>query len=265
MRKTLIATALLGAISLPHAAFADEPKKEEPSYTLTGNVTLASEYLYRGIAQSNRKPAIQGGFDFVHKSGIYLGTWGSSISWLSDQSSWFPSTAGISAPMEWDFYGGYKSTAGDFGYDVGLLQYYYPGTYPSGFVSPNTLEIYVGGSWKWITLKYSYALTDLFGALNSSGTKASSSGSGYIDLSATYDVGGGFNLVGHVGHQTVKGATNADYTDWKLGATKDALGLTWGLAYIGTNAKGKAGEFYRNAFDKNLGSGRLLFTVTKTM
>jgi len=277
MRKTMLAAAFLSAFTVPGIAFAEDAPKADappPPYTLTGNMTLASEYIYRGIGQTNRKPAIQGGIDFAHSSGFYVGTWASNISWLSDQSSaWTSSSPGISAPIEWDFYGGFKNTiADDFSYDVGVLTYYYPGTYPSGFVSPNTTELYVAGGWKTVTLKYSYAVTNLFGATSPTDAtqKASDSGSYYVDLSGTYDLGEGFGVLGHVGYQKVKGAkgadgSTADYTDYKLGVTKDLLGFSLGLFYVGTNAKGDPGQFYHNAFDKDLGKGRALFTISKTL
>ena len=79
-----------------------------PAPALTANVTLASQYRYRGIMQTNNKPAIQGGFDYaipggVLPEGFYIGNWNSSISWLSDSNS------NVSAPIEMDFYGGYKT------------------------------------------------------------------------------------------------------------------------------------------------------------
>ncbi len=272
MRKTFFVATLAGCLVAPTASHAEDAAPPPP-YTLTGNFTLASEYIYRGIGQSNRKPAIQGGIDFTHSSGVYVGSWASSISWLSDQSSFWPGTPGVSAPMEWDFYGGIKNTlANDFSYDVGVLTYYYPGSYPDGFVSPNTTELYVAGGWKTITLKYSYALTNLFGATSPLDTtqKASDSGSYYVDLSGSFDLGEGFGLVGHVGYQKVKGAlgadgSSADYTDYKVGLTKDLLGFSLGLSYIGTNANGDVGQFYHNAYDKDLGKGRVLFTVGKTL
>jgi len=274
MRKTFIVATLAGCLAAPMVAHADDAAAPPPPpYTLTGNFTLASEYLYRGIAQSNHKPAIQGGIDFAHSSGVYVGTWASSISWLADQSANWPGTPGVSAPMEWDFYGGFKNTIyDDFSYDVGVLTYYYPGEYPDGFVSPNTTELYVAGGWKTITLKYSYAVTNLFGATSPTDAtqKASDSGSYYVDLSGSYDLGEGFGVVGHVGYQKVKGAkgadgTTADYTDYKVGVTKDLLGFSLALSYIGTNAKGDAGQFYHSAYDKDLGKGRVLFTVGKTL
>ena len=112
MRKSLLALSAAATIGAPGFASAQQAATTPP-YTFTGNVSLASEYLYRGIAQTRGKPAVQGGFDFAHSSGFYLGTWGSNISWISD------SVPGASASMEWDVYGGYKgSFAKDFGYDV---------------------------------------------------------------------------------------------------------------------------------------------------
>ena len=86
MRKTLLATAVLAALAASSSVIAEEAAAPA-EHTFTANVTLASEYIYRGIGQTNRKPAIQGGFDYSHSSGLYAGVWGSSISWLSDGRS----------------------------------------------------------------------------------------------------------------------------------------------------------------------------------
>ncbi|HUY02399.1 MAG TPA: TorF family putative porin, partial [Rhodocyclaceae bacterium] len=77
MHKTLIASLIAAAFLVPAVASAQTAPVPSP---FTGNVMLTSEYLYRGIAQSNGKPAIQGGFDYVNPNGLYVGTWGSSIS-----------------------------------------------------------------------------------------------------------------------------------------------------------------------------------------
>ncbi|HXL84570.1 MAG TPA: TorF family putative porin, partial [Casimicrobiaceae bacterium] len=61
-----------------------EPAKPTEPYTITGNFGIYSQYIFRGLTQTDRKPAFQGGFDFAHTSGFYLGTWGSNISWLHD-------------------------------------------------------------------------------------------------------------------------------------------------------------------------------------
>src|SRR5690606_10460802 len=109
------------------------------AFDLTANVTVASQYRYRGIIQTNNKPALQGGFDITHSSGFYLGNWNSTISWLDDTDP------DVSAPLEMDFYGGFRGNiTPDVTFDVGVLQYYYPGDYPGGYTSPDTTEAYVG-------------------------------------------------------------------------------------------------------------------------
>jgi uncharacterized protein (TIGR02001 family) len=258
MRKTLIALSTAVAVGTPIIAAAQQAATTTPPpYTFTANVALASEYLYRGIAQTRGKPAIQGGFDFAHSSGFYIGTWESNISWISDFS---PTT---SASLEADIYGGYKhSFANDFGFDVGVLTYNYPGkNMPDP--KPDTTEVYGALSWKWLSLKYSYATTNLFGV-------SDSKGSDYIDLSGNYDLGSGFSLIGHVGHQTVHNFGDASYTDWKIGASKDFGVGVLGLYYSDTNAKGScdAGEpycFVNGAGDGyNAGKGRVVVTFGKT-
>jgi uncharacterized protein (TIGR02001 family) len=249
-----VAPAVVQAQAAPAAAPASP-------HTFTGNLTIASEYRYRGIAQTNSKPAVQGGFDYAHSSGFYLGNWNSNVSWLSDGGA-----GTVSNSIEMDFYGGYKMAFGDITLDVGGLYYYYPGTYPSGFTSPNTFEIYAGLSWKFLSLKYSHSLTNLFGFVDSKG-------SGYLDLTGTFEIGNGFNFVAHVGHQSipsgsvggvqVRASGDCSYTDYKLGVTKEAMGLTWAASYIDTDAKGNAGQCYRNLFNKDLGRGTVVVQVTK--
>lgn len=261
MKRTLLAASLACASgSLSSHALA-QATAAAPEHAFTGNLSLVSEYRYRGIAQTNARPAVQGGFDYVHASGLYAGTWATNVSWLSDAGG------GVGNSVEWDVYGGYKGTVGAFGYDAGLLYYHYPGTYPPGFDSPNTVELYVAGTWKMLTLKYSYGLTDLFGAVDSRGA-------GYLDLTGDFDLGSGVTLTAHVGHQSipagsaggvpVRSGSDCSYSDWKLGVSKAYAGLDWGLAYVGTDARGGAGECYRNAFDRDLGKGTVVLSVGKT-
>lgn len=265
MQKTLIASLVAGAFLLPVAGHAQTAAPAAapaaaPS-PFTGNFTIASEYLYRGIAQTRGKPAVQGGFDYAHPSGFYVGTWGSNISWLTD--------AGASgASLELDIYGGYKGAiSDDLGYDLGVLTYNYPGTYPAGFTKPDTTEVYGALSWKWLSAKYSYSTTNLFGALTPTGGKTT--GSGYLDLTGSFDLGDGLGVVAHVGNQSVKGFSGASYTDWKLGVTKDVGLGTVGLALLGTDAKGSCakGEFYcfvAPAGGYSAGKSRALLTFGKT-
>jgi uncharacterized protein (TIGR02001 family) len=272
LQKTAIsaaAVALLAGLTTTAAFAADEPAAPEAS-PITANVSLTSDYRYRGISQSNLRPAIQGGFDYAHESGFYIGNWNSSIAWVNNLS---PS---VSSSVEMDFYAGFKKDliAEGFATDIGVLQYYYPtsGNFVSPNVNPNTTEIYAAQNFTAgpVTgfLKFSYAVTNTFGNQNSSG-------SFYPDLTANYDTGvWGLALNAHVGYQyiagTVSGVSNSSqysYTDWKLGVTKDfGGGLSLSAAYIGTDAK-KINGFYaysNPATNKNNGGSTGVLTLTKT-
>ena len=84
LHKTAISAAAVALLSglATSAAFAEEAAPE--ASPITANVTVVNDYRYRGLTQSNFKPAIQGGFDYAHESGFYVGNWNSSISWISD-------------------------------------------------------------------------------------------------------------------------------------------------------------------------------------
>lgn len=245
MKKSLIAVALIGAFAAPAAvqtAIAAEEAAPASPHTLTANVGLFSDYRFRGITQTKSRPAIQGGFDYSHSSGFYLGNWNSNV----DESAGFPD-----GNLEMDFYGGFKPTFGDFALDIGGIAYFYPGSnvLPSGKSKTEMVtnkELYLGASWKFISAKVYYSVDDYFSmrgfdstnTYNGKGTR----GTMYGDLTATVDLGSGWGVVGHVGYLDVKNQANADYADWKLGVTKDINGWVLGAAYIGTSAQGKKGQ-----------------------
>lgn len=220
---------------------------QEAVSPFTGSVAITSDYTFRGLSQTNRKPALQGGMQFDN-SGFYVGLWGSNISWLSDCED-------VSSSVEIDIYGGYKGTfADDWSYDVGVIRYQYPGNYPTGFTSPNTTEVYGSIGWKTLSAKVSYSLTDTFGF-------SDSENSDYIEVNWNQPFAGIWTLNAHVGKQTIDGLGDADYTDYKLGVTVAlADGFSLAAAYIDTNA----GEsVYTNAYGKFLGKQTGVVTLTK--
>lgn len=258
MKKLLCSSILGAAVALPLTAGA-QGAQAEPDYTLTANMTLASEYLYRGIAQTNNKPAIQGGFDFAHKSGLYLGNWNSNISWLTD------GVDDRTAPIEMDFYGGYKFELGSgFALDLGGLYYYYPMKGSEPDPSPNTFELYVGGSWGPLTLKYSHALTDLFGFPDSKNSY-------YVDGTLNYPIAdSGFAVLAHVGYQKIKtnatcgdGSSDYSYTDWKVGGTY-GWGGGWSLGAYYSDTTAEKACWTGPVGGKNLGDGRLLVAIGRS-
>jgi len=237
MKKNPLAAALL---ALPAMALAQAPAQpREPSpFSVTGNMQLVSSYRFRGIDQTFGKPALQGGIDLAHASGLYLGNWNSNV----NEGAGYPN-----ASLEMDFYGGWKPKfGGDFFIDAGYIYYYYPGSEAGNLqqftptnnrtgefhVGPvNNKEVYFGAGWKTISVKYFYSAGDYF---SYPGTK----GSDYVDASASYTFDNGWGVNAHWGHLRFKTMIDADYSDWKLGITKDVGGWILGASYVGTSAKG---------------------------
>ena len=226
---TLLATLLAGTAAMAQA------KAPVPDYTLAYNIGVVTDYRFRGITQTNYGGALQGGIDFSHKRGFYLGAWASNVSWIkqfngANNGSW-----------ELDLYGGYKGEImKDLSFDVGVITYQYPGNDSGaagtpgfgGVTNANTTEVYGALTYSVATLKYSQSTGTFLGFLNSSG-------SNYIDLSANFDLGSGFTLTPHVGRQVVKGQAGnlGDYTDYALTLAKDfGNGFSATLAAYGTNA-----------------------------
>ena len=216
----LIVPAALAQTAAPAPAPAPTPE-----HTFAYNVALSSQYIYRGLSQSNYRPALSAGIDYTHASGLYAGAWASSITWLRDFGA-------SSSRVEIDTFLGYKQGFGDVTLDVGYLRYNYPGSVTKGFTRPDTDEIYLGATFKEYTLKYSHGVSNVFGTADSKNT-------GYLDLTAAWTLMDTVTLTAHVGRQAFIGPSKsgASYTDWKLEVGKDfGSGISAGLGYTGTNA-----------------------------
>jgi len=270
MQKSKLLVAVLGALcAMPvFAADAVIPKHKEgihvipetAKYTVTSNVGLVSNYVFRGITQTAGAPAIQGGMDYAHASGFYAGLWGSNVSWIKDSGA----VETGSVTMELDTYLGYKSSiTKDVGYDVGYVRYNYLGSsnYSAAatYAKADTAEVYAAISYKFLTAKYSYSVLDQFL------TVADEKGTDYIELNANYTIPDTtFTLIGHVGKQTYKGvkANDATYTDYKVGVAKDFSGYVLTLAYTSTDAKD---AFYKYAdYGGNWGKDVTALSLTRS-
>ena len=224
------------------AALAQESK---PDHELSFNAAVTSDYRYRGISQTRLKPALQGGADYTHgPTGLYAGTWLSTIRWTKD--------AGGDGNVEWDIYGGKRGQlSASLSYDIGVLGYYYPsnGLRPDA----NTAEVYGQLGYGPAYLKYSHAVTNLFGF-------ADSRNSSYVDIGANIDLAENLQLNLHAGHQYVSRNAAFSYTDWKVGITRKFGSLTAAVAVLGTSTDSYAGP----APDaRNLGRNAVLLTVGK--
>lgn len=251
MRAPLRASAIWAAAAL-FAAGAQDVVAQEAG-RVSGTVSVVGDYRFRGLSQTYTQPAVQVGFEYTNPRGWYGGTWGSNVSgnqFLNGGS------------LELDLYGGYRWSAGKAGLDVGLLHYWYPRARYN--IEPgdryNTTEAYVGARYAWLSVRYSHALSDLFGmktgtiggycGINSDASavttdclgSGATQGSGYLDFTAIVPIGHARALQLHAGRQRVRNYGRLSYWDYRLGVTQDWAGLAWGVAVVGTDAEDR---FYR--------------------
>lgn len=267
---TLTALCTLSAVQ---AQTVTPPAEPASPHTLTANVAAVSDYRFRGISQSYRRPAVQGGFDYSHASGFYLGNWNSSLS-----SNSYNNGAGV----EVDLYGGYRfPLTKDLSGDVGVLHYLYPGAKlnsapatPTSNKYDNT-EIYFGLTQGAFNAKLSYAVTDYFGLnsttagyayFNGLPARGNSKGTTYLDLNYNFDLGNNIALGLHAGHTSVRRYNELSYTDYKVSLGKEFSGVNLNLALVGSNADSK---FYQATDSagrnpKKLAKTALVFSASKT-
>ena len=216
--RMLAAIVVLSGVSAIAQAAADDLE-------FSGNVTLATDYRFRGVSQLDNSPAIQGGFDLETEMGIYVGTWASNIGF-----------GGGGSQIEIDGYIGYtNSVSDDLDYDVGFLYY----GYPQDNSDPD-LDYY-----------------EIYGSLSFFGAKVGINVSpDYFAETNTFfymygDYGRSFfsdrlNVSAHVGWNQFEdedsfnsffGSTGSDegYLDWSLTLSTEAYGVEWALAYIDTS------------------------------
>jgi uncharacterized protein (TIGR02001 family) len=251
--KNLYQLSVAAAAALLCAGAFAQAKAPEPDFTLSFNVGATTDYRYRGISQSGKKPAVQAGVDYAAKSGFYAGAWASSITWIKD------SGAGAKGPIEVDLYGGYKGELSkDLAFDVGVLQYAYVGNSFDKVtgVNANTTEIYGAITAGAFTAKLSNSTTNLFGA-------PKSKNSTYLDLSYTLDLGNGLSVVPRIGNQNIKGF--GDYVDYSVTINKDIDGLVLSGGVVGTNWKSRYGAAYAlpGSGTKDLAGNGLVLSVKK--
>ncbi|MGJ7526253.1 TorF family putative porin [Variovorax sp. GB1P17] len=281
----VLATALTasGAALAQTAATTDAAAPAAaPAPNLTGNVSLTTNYKFRGQDQDmlgrndyaktkGFKPAIQGGFDYAFgDSGFYVGNWNSSVNWLKGNS------------IESDIYGGYKFKAGPVDMDVGALTYIYPGN-----SSGNTTELYVGATYAndtigSFTAKYSHTVSkDYFGyAGNKAGSGLKGTNTGYLNLSYSKEIVPKVTLKAAVGFTNMSSDIRSlgykSYVDYNIGASYDfGNGLSLTGSVQGANKKSSYVAVANPGYDFGFGTfgqtnyspnkARFILTLTKTL
>jgi uncharacterized protein (TIGR02001 family) len=193
-----------------------------PGVSVSANVGIFSKYRWRGLDQSAREPAIQGGFDLAHTSGLYIGTWMSNVDFAGNADS---------VSSELDFYGGFGfELPSGVGVDLNFTQF----TYPGGLDSLN----YDFQEWG-IGLSKDFGAAALSAGFNFSEEFYGKSGDAqYIQGGLDIPLPAGLGLSAHVGHQTIdKNSTYGvdDYTDWSVGGSATLGGLDLSVTYVDTD------------------------------
>ena len=270
----LCATPLLLASA---SAFADEmpaaeaapavaaapaaPAEPAPPFTLTFNVGLYSEYMFRGVSLSDG-PALQGGIDLGHSSGFYVGTWWSNLdpyyngkvdrvdadpTALPDPIEFSPARKGNRIESDW--YAGYAHTF-ENGLGVNFLGNYY--WYIEGHNigtgktkdTENSFEASVALSYKFLTYTYYRVLTDYYGADNKNGRDGDTKGADYHELKVNYTLPiGDLNFMTKVGYQNTRHIAG-DQGDFAIGLNRNFSLPSAGKPIEGFNA----GAYYTHTF-----------------
>ncbi len=236
MKNLIIAAVLLGATFTTGAVVADE-------HEISGNVALATDYRFRGISQTGRDPAIQGGFDYGHESGLYVGTWASNVSFTEGGT-------------EIDLYGGWATDLNDnMSLDLGVLYYGYPSDDDADYV-----EIYGSFGFYGATLGLNYSPEYTY----DTGT--------YFYLYGDYSLplGDAWSLDFHLGLNQFEddnldaflGADGAgkSYLDYSIGITTAVIGVDLTLAYVGTDIDDS--DCFGGTKDCK---GNAVFTISKSL
>ncbi|WP_277981579.1 TorF family putative porin [Sphingomonas phyllosphaerae] len=268
--KLLQAAALAAMAGAPLAASAQSTADQKADttaaptspITVSGAATIASDYRFRGVSQSDRQMAVQGGITVAHESGLYVGTWASNL------AGW--GTFG-GANMELDLIGGYKARLADnAALDVGLTWYLYPGGADktdfaepyvklSGTAGPATLTAGAAYAPKQQAIGrwYRTGADAAAGVYTDPGAKDDNLylwGDGALALAGTP-----LTAKAHIGHSWGQAglgpnatavAPTGSYWDWSLGADATWRNLTLGLSYVDTDLSDRSSAYLRPSFSK---------------
>ena len=211
MKKSLLAALLVAA------GITSVSATEVLDGNLTGNLGLTSNYEFRGISLSNNGPAIQGGIDYQHKSGVYVGNWNSSMRGVPNMNNDdIDNNSGVQSNLYAGWRGDvYKGVI----VDVGTISYLYPTASSGGSkINYSTNEVYAGVGYGPVSVKYSQSTSNYFGLNNSSGTQ-------YLQADIKQSLGPiapqlkPLSFVAHYGHTSVagNGNSNLNYNDMNIG------------------------------------------------
>lgn len=222
-----LAHRLLGAVAMAAVSTATLAGTAWAETSLSGNVALTSDYVFRGVSQSEGEIAILGGFDYANDASLpfYAGVWGSSLDFGG------PDDSGV----EIDVYGGVRPKLGPVTLDIGVIGYFYPG---SDIEDLDYVELKAGGSVSPVE-----SLTLGAAAYWSPEFTLSGGDALYVEANAAYAFNEAFSVSGAVGNQSVEadgyftgpGTSTDNYTTWNVGAAAAMHGFTLDVRYWDTD------------------------------
>jgi len=212
--KQLGTACATGALLVASLGFMNLARAEgESPHSFSANVALTTNYMFRGVSQTENGPAIQGGFDYSYTPyNLNLGIWGSNVTSDGFQG----------ANMETDFLASWTPSYGKLGVDLGWVLYEYFGTNNN---DNNTNEFHLGLSYDLtyltpsVTANYS---DDWFGM----------GGAWYYDLSVSVPLPYEFSLSGHYGWNQFEGQYDANYQDYSIGISREFHGFGFDLSWV---------------------------------
>ena len=238
MKKLLLALFAMAGITAAHAQ-------------VSGNLGLTSDYRFRGISQSQNAPAVQGGIDYAHSSGFYVGNWNSSVS-----SNMYTNGSGV----ESDLYAGYKKDIyKGITIDVGTYNYFYPRATAAGTGSNfDTYEGFAGVGYGPVSVKYSRTLGNgYFGTANAQGTT-------YTQADVNYPIPGSkISLLAHAGKTNVANQSTGDYTDYNFGLGYNLSGFDLAAKYYTNTGLSTAAKTADTINGQKLYRNAAVFSVSK--
>ncbi len=216
LKKIMVASILVASTGMAQAG-------------VSGNIALTSDYVWRGISQSNDNVAVQGGFDYEHDSGAYAGIWASNVEF------------GGPGSIETDFKVGFANSVGDFSYDVWYLDYLYPNDAKLNF---DEIGFSVGYDLKVVSFSAGVSTNEIIVKNDDTGTYYEAG----MDIPA-----GPITISTHIGKYDLKAHTD-DYLDWKIGASAEFAGFGFDLSYSDTDMS-----------DDGLDGEQVMLTISKSL
>jgi uncharacterized protein (TIGR02001 family) len=222
---------------------APPPADEGRKFTYSFNIGATSDYVFRGVSQTDNDPTIQGGVDFSYGI-LYWGAWASGLNFdaiLND------------ADLEIDWYGGIKPVVHGATFDFGVIYYTYPNasyyTDPPFGLDLNYVELKAGVSGtiheKLALAGYIYWSPDYFASTGNVWTFEGSGG-------YTFHAVGPFtpSITGVVGYQTGQDDYYdtwngfSEYWYWNAGLALAIEKLTFDFRYWDTNASNATSDLF---------------------